>query len=59
MSKIPLQSPKSYKKRQIYDLADHGVKWPISKMKKICEQGVELRFFVLRFQICIRGVALK
>ena len=59
MSKIPLQSPKSYKKRQIYDLTDHGVIWSISKTIKIRNLGMESVIFVVRFKICTRGVAFK
>ena len=33
--------------------------WAISKLTKIRAQGVELRFFVLWFKICVRGLAFK
>ena len=38
MSKISTQSSKTNKKPQIYNLTDHGVKWLISKIKKIRDQ---------------------
>ena len=59
MSKIPLQSPKSYKKRQTYNLTDHGVKQLISKSNEIRDLGMESVIFVVRFKICNHGVVFK
>ena len=53
MSKIYFKSKKFTQKRLIYDLTNHGVFWPISKVTKIHDQGMEIQFFVLRLKICI------
>ena len=59
MSKISLKSSKIYQKRQIYILTDHGLIWVILKVTKFVTKVWKLRFFVVCFWICIRGVGFK
>ena len=57
--KMISSKPQKAKNNQNLVLTNHGVIWKILKMIKIHGQGMEIQFFVLRLQICIRGVALK
>ena len=50
---------RSQKSLKINTITKHRVLWLILKVTKKHDQGMENVFFVLRFQICICGVALK
>ena len=50
---------KNYKNYQNHFITNNGVIWSISKVTKICDQGMESGIFVLRFEICTCGVAFK
>ena len=59
MSKRSLRSPKITKTVQNHILTKHGVIWWILKLAKICDQGMDIHFFMLRFKICPRGLGFK
>ena len=46
------------KKSQNHVATNREVFWPISKLIKIRDLGMEIHFFMLRFKICIRGVSV-
>ena len=58
MSKDHLKVQK-VKKHQNHTPTNNWVLWLISKVTKIRDQGVDLGFFALRFEICICGVGLE
>ena len=58
MSKSSSKSQK-VKNHQNHTFTKDGVIWLISKMTKIHGLGMEIQFFMVRFLICICGLAFK